>query len=1182
MSTRHVRLARRGYVAEPLEPRHLLSASGDVFPAREYPGAATAAVAVGDVNGDGHPDLVTAGTGGTVLVRFGRGDGTFGPANAWPAGGTVTAVAIGDVTGDGKPDIVAGVGSTAATGRPFVEVLADLTGAGTFGRPVATAASTTTSRFTQAVVALTVADVNADGHPDVVVAVGVGGYMGSAVYVLSGSSGGTLAAPASGYSIDLYPESLAVADVNGDGKPDLVLGVGNPQYVGQPNDAAVLLNAGGGTFASTVLYPAGEGTAYAAVADVNGDGKPDIVVADGNGVSNLTFDSQVQDKPILSVLLNQGGGTFGTAASYGTYSGGVTDAQAVVLADVNGDGHPDAIVTSGSADTVGTLFNNATGGFGLPTFTAVGTAPGPLVAADLNGDGHVDVVAVNGITYDFGNAGPASVTPLLGRPDGTFGPPLYDASADLVSYTTTSDLTGDGRPDLVVANAPAAASLSVSANAGDGTFAAAAAYALGSAATGAAVAADLTADGHPDVVVPTAAGLSVLVNNGTGTFATPVTYAISGGATGPLALADVTGDGRPDLIAAGDGGVVVFANLGTGRFATTPTTYALSGGTPTALLTGDVDGDGRTDVAVLSGGQVTVLYGQSGGTLTAGTAYATAQTETGLALSDLNGDGRPDVVASGRNASTSNGVLTTLLYASGRAFTTVNYSTGQSTAAPSVQVADLNGDGHPDVFVGTAGLSFLNAGNGTLTAVTAGASVSAATLTALVDVTGDGVPDLVAAVQTRGVYNGLMQVYPGRGNGTFGPAQTYDVPLTPTSLTVADLNGDGKPDVVMNVRGGYGASPNSATTVLLDQRPATAPPPAVAAGGLLLVSPYSTDGSAVTLTTAGSTTTVTADSVSTPFANSAIAGGIRVTGADTTAGTTATLVVTGTPAVPLTYASQGGADSLTVTAGAATLAAGPAGGGINPLSLSAVVLAAGAGVRLATPTAATDHTVLSVATLADAGTLDLGGNDLIVTNGTLAAVSALAAAGFAGGAWTGSGLDSSAAAADASHLTALGVVQNVTAAGGSTPLFATFDGVAVTTSAVLVKYTDFGDANLSGTVDAADYLRVDAGFFAKLTGWANGDFNDDGVVDGSDYTLIDNAFDRQTVGAVQPSAVAAPAAAVAAVPTVAVVLPKPVVVRPVVSAAPPPPPASGETSLALTDARRDRRSLAGLVLDLLR
>jgi fibronectin-binding autotransporter adhesin len=151
--------------------------------------------------------------------------------------------------------------------------------------------------------------------------------------------------------------------------------------------------------------------------------------------------------------------------------------------------------------------------------------------------------------------------------------------------------------------------------------------------------------------------------------------------------------------------------------------------------------------------------------------------------------------------------------------------------------------------------------------------------------------------------------------------------------------------------------------------------------------------------------------------------------------------------------------------------------------------------------------------IASTGKLDLGSNDLDLTSGTgetLAQVTALIKTGFNGGSWNGSGIASSAAAADPRHLTALGVIVNngEFGAGGTFP---TFDGSIPANGDILVKYTYYGDANLDGAVDGSDYTLIDAGFGSggTLTGWYNGDFNYDGKIDGSDYTLIDNAFNTQ-------------------------------------------------------------------------
>jgi fibronectin-binding autotransporter adhesin len=158
----------------------------------------------------------------------------------------------------------------------------------------------------------------------------------------------------------------------------------------------------------------------------------------------------------------------------------------------------------------------------------------------------------------------------------------------------------------------------------------------------------------------------------------------------------------------------------------------------------------------------------------------------------------------------------------------------------------------------------------------------------------------------------------------------------------------------------------------------------------------------------------------------------------------------------------------------------------------------------------------SGATNAWTGQLDLANNDMDITNGNLATLTNQVKSGLNlahGGNWNGTGIASSAAAADTTHLTALGVILNDN--GQGTPLYGfggalgQFDGTNPSDGDVLIKYTYVGDANLDGKVDGSDYSRIDNGFLNTLTGWYNGDFNYDGVVNGSDYTLIDNAFNTQ-------------------------------------------------------------------------
>ena len=359
------------------------------------------AVAIADVNQDGILDLVVANlctdstcTASNVGVLLGNGDGTFQAAVGYDSGGLYAdSVVVADL-GNGTVDIVVancGANSNAncvsASGN--VAVLIG-NGDGTF--QAAVPYNLSGGGFGSTSVA--VADVNGDGNPDLVVAAGCTG--GGCVGVLLGNGDGT-------FQTELTPNpsggiaalALAVADVNGDGKPDVVVANQCTDISCTSSSVGVLKGDGTGTFQAVVNYDSGGLFPDAVVIADLGNGKLDLVVA--NSSTSISLDAAN-----LGVLLGNGDGTFQTAV---VYPSGAFGAASLAVADVNGDGKPDAVVANcsstassciGGGGTVGVLLGNGDGTFQTAvTYLSGGNTPFGVAVGDVNADGKPDIVAAN-------------------------------------------------------------------------------------------------------------------------------------------------------------------------------------------------------------------------------------------------------------------------------------------------------------------------------------------------------------------------------------------------------------------------------------------------------------------------------------------------------------------------------------------------------------------------------------------------------------------------------------------------------------------------------------------------------------------------------------------------------------------------------------------------------------------
>jgi FG-GAP-like repeat/FG-GAP repeat len=617
-------------------------------------GAGVASAGIGDVNGDGRPDVITntsqtfQGTG-NMQVFLNKGSATFQEHNA---GISLGISAVGDLNGDGKADIVG------TNGQGYEALLSN--GNGTF-----TVAGSSGDYVFNAFDPIVIGDFNKDGHPDIAI---MDSDKGTSILLGKGDGSFTLKSQLKsvfpGYPGGLpntLPRAMAFADMNHDGKLDLVSY--SISYYLSPSSVtptnfpfgfvSVNIGNGDGTFKSAPNYSVtiGEPGGNLAVGDFTGDGNPDVIEGGFDQMNAVSTG-------FMQMVLGSASGAL--QAPVNTLS---ADPFSIVHADFNHDGIQDvAVVNQGCAGcntTVSVYLGSGKGYFNAPKTFTIAQSQGSIAAGDINGDGKIDLVVTRGgQAYITPAAVPAAaqasttsddISVLLGNGDGTFKPAVNSVLLGPAGTSNSAwlvDMNRDGKLDLV-------GDWGVALGRGDGTFKPPVAFPTKAYWIDGVGIGDFNGDGIQDVVIwaGQAGQIDTMLGTGNGTFTEKSLITYPHYVITDLKVAKMYGTAERDLVFCGESVDAANATLSTNLVATVHGNGDGTFGTkkivplpslPLSVNYGDFDRDGKLDVVVNDRLEVVYLRGTATGSFYAPQFYPGAPTY--LQTLDVNGDGVLDVV----------------------------------------------------------------------------------------------------------------------------------------------------------------------------------------------------------------------------------------------------------------------------------------------------------------------------------------------------------------------------------------------------------------------------------------------------------------------------------------------------------------------------------------------------------
>jgi hypothetical protein len=865
------------------------------------------ALAAADFNSDGLADLVSTSFNG-LTIQLGTGDGAFA-APIRIAADQAQAVITGDFNRDGRPDLAATFPFQGANSQVDHRLGVWLgLGDGTFRD----AAFYDVGELPLDLVA---ADFDDDGALDLATANGAS----NDVSILLNTGDGTFTLVAT-LPAGTQPTSIVAADFNADGLTDLA--AANEQS----DNVSLFRGQRDGQFTLLTTLTTGDAPIDLLAADLDADGRLDLVTADhaagalsffyqeangvftreslssGAGARSVAFLATSDSTPSrlavtldasdrLLILESDSPRTWNRTAEFAT---GRTPI-ALVASDLNQDERDDLAVLNAFTNDVTLLFSSGDD-FTTSSINSNALTESTPTFSDLNGDGALDALVVR-------QSG--EVLLRLGRLDtpGTFDAPLVvnagrpalaaevfrtatglriatldrtgnrlslyrlapngetQLDEELVTLAgatrfTTGDLDGDNLDDLAIATRDGRIQTFVAALNGSWQTQFLSTGSL-SPAKLMIVDADNRAGGDLVLADSDAGEVRLFLNQGQGAFAAPLVYRVGAGpyhlapvapnnlaaftalandaasaqrsleGTSSFTFGDFDGDALPDLLALNAGSNTFALLTGGGANGLNAASTFLTGDRPTEAAVGDFNRDGRADLAVLLAGEarIAIYLGDGAGGFTPGETYLAGNLPRGLAALDVDADGLVDLIVG--NA------FGDLMTYRGHGDGTFGAFLRAGSEIP-LAVADLDGDGIPEVIVANESLDRVSVqqtdgaptADGALTANQIFAQQRAEGLLApgaveMADLNADGRADMLVA--NRG--GNELLVYLGRGDGTFDAARSFYAGTNPAGITIHDVNRDGRLDVVV-----ANAGSNDVSVLLGDANDLLRPGPRLAVG----------------------------------------------------------------------------------------------------------------------------------------------------------------------------------------------------------------------------------------------------------------------------------------------------------------------------------------------------------------